>query len=398
VYYYDQVYPMIILRSLIIIIIAIGFLYWLLQYLMTLRVVSSVPSMQDIPVAQRSKWPRVSVVIPARNEQSTIEKPLRRRLETDYPNLEIIVIDDRSTDKTGKIADRIAAGDKRVKVLHLKEIPENWIGKLYALQKGTELATGEWMLFSDADVYIEPGTLKKSVTYCEENGFKHLAVIPDLLPVNFIIDVVLSVFIRHICIFGRVWKTKDPRSDAAVGSGAFNFVHRSALEKIDRFNRIKSTVVDDIILGRVLKQAGVRAGVLNGRKSVSVYFYRSLRDMAVGSERALFTMFGRYTLWRLVVFGLFMFFMESSPFIALILWGIPYIQACGFIMVLLMLIVTLTMTSYLGCAWWTSFFGPLGSFIMLICMARAGILGKKRGGIIWRGTFYSIKQLKKSQQ
>jgi len=183
-----------------------------------------------------------------------------------------------------------------------------------------------------------------------------------------------------------------------TGAGAFNLVRRKAFDHAHGFETMKLTVTDDVVFGRILKQTGARAGVLNGRDHVNVYFYRTLHDMACGSERALFTMFANFSAARLILIGTLMLFLELAPFIALLFFALPVLQMIGAGLTLTALVVSLVVNIYLGRPWWTSFFVPVAIMIMYICMVRAAILGKKRGGIYWRGTFYSSEQLRKGRQ
>lgn len=153
---------MIIAKIFFAIFVVLGALYWIVQLVCTLRLIASVRTVAKLPYKDLKKWPRVSVIIPARNEADTIKAAMRSRLESDYPNLEIILIDDRSTDNTPEIIEEIAQTDSRVKAIHIKELPKAWIGKLYAMHTGVEVASGAWLLFSDADVHIASGYAEAS--------------------------------------------------------------------------------------------------------------------------------------------------------------------------------------------------------------------------------------------
>lgn len=388
----------IVLQILACGVIFLSGLYWVIQLLFTFLLLKKIKSIASLPDKERASWPRVSVIMPARNEADTIEPALRIRCESDYPDLELIVVNDRSSDNTGEIAEKIAATDPRVRVVHIETLPPGWLGKLYAMHVGAQHAHGEWLLFSDVDVYVKRSTLRRVIAWCEDRLIDHMAVVPDILPTRFFVDVTLSVFMRHICALGRPWKVEDPKSKDAVGAGAFNLVRRTAYEAIHGFEPLRLTVTDDVALGRVLKQSGARAGVLNGRGYVSVYFYRTVREMAIGSERALFAMFGNFSVIKLIISAVLMVIAEVGPFAALLFFGIPFAQTIGIGLVIVVLLTSFLVNGYLGRPWWTSFFVPVAIMIMFVCMIRAGILGKKRGGIIWRGTFYPTEELKKFRQ
>jgi glycosyltransferase involved in cell wall biosynthesis len=389
---------MIFLKILLVFYIIIGFFWWLIQLLLSLRIITKVPLLEKLPKKNLENLPKVSVIIPACNEADTIEEAIQTRLHDDYPNLEIILIDDRSTDGTSEIIERIAAKDNRVKSIHIAELPFGWLGKQYAMNQGVKLATGDWFLFSDADVKIKPGTLKLVIGYCESKKIDHLAIFPEIPPTNFLLDTLLSVFIRFLCIGGRIWAVEDEKSNAAVGSGSFNLVRRSAFEKTKGFEWLRLETVDDVGLGKMLKESGARSSIINGRKYLSVYLYRSLKGMAIGSERPVFAGIGNFSLTRLILTALIYFGFELSPFFALIPIGIPFISFLGLIMVVMALATSISISRWMNRPLLPSIFYPIGTTIMVIIMIRAGILGAKRGGIFWRGTFYPTEILKEGKR
>ena len=140
-------------------------LTWAASLYATLRTIRAVPLLRDDASPEPARWPRVSLIVPARDEARDLERAVRTRLTDDYPNLQVILVDDRSTDGTGAIADRLAADDPRVKVVHVTELPAGWLGKLNALHRGVAEADGEWLLFSDADIEFAPGTLRRTRIY-----------------------------------------------------------------------------------------------------------------------------------------------------------------------------------------------------------------------------------------
>ena len=132
---------------------------WVVQLWLALRIRAALPPLRDLPPPARDAWPRVSIVVPARDEGLHVAAALASKRSCGYPSLEVIAIDDRSTDDTGALIDRAAAADPRVVAVHVTELPDGWLGKVHAMARGLERATGEWVLLSDADVHVEPGAL-----------------------------------------------------------------------------------------------------------------------------------------------------------------------------------------------------------------------------------------------
>ncbi len=383
-----------VLTAGLIVYAVIGLLYWILQLVFLLRTIRSVNILGELSIGTAQAWPRISVIVPARNEETAIEEAVRSRLRSDYPNLEILLVNDRSSDRTGEIIDKIAALDNRVKALHIAQLPSGWLGKVYAMHQGAARSSGEWLLFSDADVYIRPGTLKRVITYAQKRRLDHIPVLPDLYKASLLVDVCLSIFVRTICAMGRVWEIEDPNTESQVGAGAFNLVRKNAFLRAGGFCSMKRSVADDVALGRVLKRSGARGSLLNGRHYVGVHFYHSLRDMAIGSERAIFTLIGGYSLLRLILLTIAMLCLELSPFITIVMFGIPYVQYLGLITFVIAAVVSVVMDRWANRSVYTILLHPIGIVIMAVCMLRAGILGRLRKGIVWRGTFYPTHMLK----
>ena len=198
---------------------ALGFAYWAVQLLSVLKL-RQLPSVADMPLDDDSTgWPTVSVIMTARDEEAELEQALRSRQDDDYPALELIVVDDRSSDRTGEIADELAAQDSRLKVVHNEYLPEGWLGKVYAMSRGLAVAGGEWVLFSDADVRVKPGTLKRVMGYTARNGLDHLAVYPDMDLTSPVLDNVVTASSRMGLAMAFVWKASDSGSKAAVWVG-----------------------------------------------------------------------------------------------------------------------------------------------------------------------------------
>ena len=174
----------------------------------------------------------MSIVIPARNEAKKIAEALQSVLKQDYPNLEFMVLNDRSTDNTATILAGLAAKDARLRVENISELPAGWLGKNYALYRGAERASGELLLFTDADVVMNPSAVSRAVHYLRANRLDHLAVMPAVRMPTLALRLFCSAFGVFFSAYMRQWKAKDPRSPRFVGVGAFNLVARDAYRAI----------------------------------------------------------------------------------------------------------------------------------------------------------------------
>lgn len=190
-------------------------------------------------------FPLVSVVVPARDEAADIEKCLHSILASDYPQLELIAVNDRSVDQTGDIIDRIAEQDSRLHPVHIQILPEGWLGKNHALQTGADLVQGEYLLFTDGDIVFEPNCLKSAVNFMRESEVDHLALIPGGLEGG-----ALETTFKTFFLFGYIQfiKNLEPIADGQYsyfGFGAFNMVVRKSYQAIGGHASFKMDVVDD---------------------------------------------------------------------------------------------------------------------------------------------------------
>ncbi len=383
--------------SVLLGLVAVGWLYWLVTWWGAARLLCDVPRVTELSPPEPSVWPRLSIILPACNEAAGIDAALRDRLREDYPAVQIIVVEDRSTDDTPAIVDRIAAGDSRMVVQHLTSLPSGWLGKTHAMQRGAELATGDWLLFSDADVHVEPGVMRKALAYCEQHGIEFLAILPDLWPNGFALDTALSTFARSFSMVCRLWSVPDPKKKAFVGIGAFNLVRRTALDRVGGFEALRLCVVDDMGLGQRLKRAGVRCAVMNGCGVVGVHFYRSYREMMHGTEKSVLVVNG-FSLTRVLAGSLSFAWLECAPFVGVIAALPPWARWTSAGVCVLAMAQALTVGRWLKRPWWSCVLVPIGVLLTTISGIRAGVLAAWRGGIVWRGTLYTNAELRKQPQ
>ncbi len=226
---------------------------WGIALLITWRGMRRVRLLGEVAVTPPPAWPRVSVIIPACNEAERLEAALQRQLRTTYSDVEFITIDDRSTDGTGRIIDRLAAGDRRLKPLHIRDLPRGWLGKVYAMHRGQQEATGQWLLFTDADVHIAPETLKQAVAFCEAEKRDYLTLIPHFLSTgNLLLDAAATLSIYGIFAGGRAWNVDKPEARQVAGFGAFILVRRRMLEQTAGLAWLRLEIADDLGLGLLM--------------------------------------------------------------------------------------------------------------------------------------------------
>lgn len=372
-------------------VVSLGALYWLVAAVAAIRTIRAVPVLGEQSPREPARWPKLSIVIPACNEAKTIEPALRSKLAEGYPDLELVVVEDRSTDNTGEIVDRLAAEDPRITALHVQKLPDGWLGKLNAMNEGMKRARGEWLLFSDADVHYTPGALRRAIAYCEEQGLDHMAIFPEIWPSQLLLDIGTAALVRVLYVVGRFWGVQDPKSRAYAGVGAFNLVRRSAMERTPGFEWLKLEVADDMALGQMLKRSGARSVLANGRGQVGLYFYQSFQELARSAEKGIAVF--KFKIGLTVTVALAMLVTELAPFLALLPVGPPAARAIGALGTAAALFATVSLGRFMRHPLLPALLVPAGSLLTAVLTVRAVVRAKLSGGITWRGTLYPARAL-----
>jgi glycosyltransferase involved in cell wall biosynthesis len=356
--------------------------------------ISHIERLRDLP-SLTGPAPLVSLVVPARNEERNVEAAARSLLAQAYPSLEIIAVEDRSTDRTGAILDALAIGDPRLRVVHIRELPGGWLGKNHALSMGAAAARGDWLLFADADIIMAPDTVSRAVAYAERRGVDHLTILPDTLMPGLLLKGFVCV---GIVIFGmalRPWKARDPKSRHFVGVGAFNLVRASAYARAGGHEPIRLRPDDDIKLGLILKRSGARQDALSGLGMISVEWYRTIGETIDGLMKNSFAVV-QYNPFYMVAGVAFYVIVGLAPLAALCLGAGP-VRVIGGLCVAVQLLVHLFVA---GKAQLPKRAVPLYPLVYLLfawIVLRALVLNLSQGGIVWRGTFYPLSELRKNR-
>lgn len=373
---------------------AITGILWLGALIATLRGVMSVPRMRDVEVSDRD-WPRISLVRPACNEGLRLEAATQQALSLDYPDLQVVLINDRSTDETPAIIDQLA-GDERVVAVHVSELPDGWLGKLNAMEQGVKHADGEWLLFADADSHFAAGTLQRAVTYADRAEVDFVSVLPGVEHADFLADASFSAANAFLCAGLQPWKIE--RDDTTIaGTGAFMLVRRTAFERTPGFEWLKLEVSDDFGLCLMIKQHGGRAAFLVAPKSVRLTWYASFGEMVTSMQKNFFAISGRFSGARCLLQAIVLVMLAVGPFAALFAdsaWSLP-VGLVG---------IGASVLNGLIVAWWTdrpivtALLPWLGLLATAFIVIRSAIIGVRNGGIIWRGVLYRTEDLRDVQR
>ena len=352
-------------------------------------------SLRRIAPLMLQQLPALSVIVAARNEEKQIEAALVSLLQLDYPDIEVIVVNDRSTDRTGDILARMTENQPRLQVLNIDILPQGWLGKNHALWQGSQIATGKLLLFTDADIVMDPQTLQKAVSLLEQQQIDHLAVSPGLKMPGMLLTLLAACFGFFFGLYTRPWKVADPRNRCHIGVGAFNLVRASVYRQIDGHRRIRLRPDDDLKLGKIIKDAGFRQQFAYGHELITVQWYASVKEMVIGLEKNLFAG-SDYRIGATVggiAAGLTLFVW---PYVALFfVSGTTWLLSLASVMSLSLLLII--SARRFNTTWWQLLGFPFAVVLLCAISLRTMILNLLQGGIYWRGTFYSLTELRKNR-
>jgi glycosyltransferase involved in cell wall biosynthesis len=359
-----------------------------------------MPKLADIAQPQWDRHPtandRVSIVVPACNEETDIEQTLHQLLALDYPNYEVIAVDDRSTDRTGEVMDRVASSPAArgiLRILHVRELPAGWLGKAHAMWTAGKQATGDWLLFTDADVLFRPDSLRRALAYAEAVQADHLVMFPRII-MKTVGERMMIAFFQTLFLFGhRPWKVADPSTDDHMGVGAFNLVRRSVYEAVGTYARLRMEVLDDMKLGKVVKQGGYRQRNVFGEDLISLHWARGTLGIVRNLTKNCFAVLSFQ--WVRAVASCFgLAFLNLMPFLGIWLasgWTrLPYAVALAS-----MFLVYVGMWGKSPIPPYYFFLHPISSAMFVYTVFWSMYVTLRQGGVVWRGTKYDLEELRR---
>jgi Glycosyl transferase family 2 len=368
-------------------------LFWITYGLKVAYGAARLPWLKDFPAARDEECPHISVVFAARDEEEKLPAALATLVAIDYPRLEIIAVDDRSTDATPRLLDQFAAAHPQLKVVHIHELPPGWLGKPHALQNAYEVSSGEWLVFTDADVQFQRDSLRRVVSLVRDRGLDHLALLGDVKRSGFWDNVLISFFAMGFQLATDPYQVSNPHSRSYVGVGAFQMLKRSAYETCGTHRRLAMEVVDDMKLGKLVKQSGFRSAVAVARHAVSVEWHIGLQNLVRGVEKNFFA--GAQFSLGLAAAQIFaLLAMNVVPFAGLFL-GHGWIRAFAAIAVLIALCFHLGVDVVMQISPLYCLTLPVGAAVFAYMVLRSTVVTLRQGGIVWRDTFYPLDELRR---
>jgi len=398
-----------------------GYFYWIAGTILALawfsRILDAALGMPSVADVSRPEWdrhpvspagnPRVSIIVPARNEEDSIEPAVSTLLALDYDNYEVIVVNDRSTDRTGEILEKVSnsqvsqnrrevghpGSSFNFRVIHHRELPAGWLGKTHAMWTGANQATGEWLLFTDADVLFKPDSLRRALAYAEDVSADHLVLFPRMI-MRQPGEYMMIAFFQTLFLFGhRPWRVADPSTDDHMGVGAFNLIRRSVYEKVGTYAALRMEVVDDMKLGKVVKNAGFRQRNVLGGDLISIRWAHGAMGVINNLTKNFFAILS-FQWWRTLISAFGLAFINLGPFLGIFLaqgWArLPYAVALASMFLV-----------YVGMSWYSTvpvyyfLLHPVSATLCIYTLLRSMVLALWNDGIEWRGTKYPLEELRK---
>ena len=382
------------------------------------RIVDAALGMRHVVDIARPEWdlrpataggePRISIIVPARNEEEHIRATLTRLLTLEYSNYEVIAVDDRSTDRTGAIMEEVArltgssdhraigsleARSTQLRVIHVSELPSGWLGKTHAMWTAAQQATGDWLLFTDADVLFKPDTLRRAITYAESEKADHVVLFPRMI-MQSPGEHMMIAFFQALFVFGhRPWKVADPEASDHMGVGAFNMVRRSVYDAVGTYQALRMEVLDDMKLGKVVKNAGFAQRNVFGEDLISLRWAKGALGVVNNLTKNFFAVLS-FQVWRTVASIVGLAFLNLGPFLGV--WFAHGWARAPYALALISIFgIYWGMSSMSAVPAYYFFLHPVSTSLFVYTLVRSMVHTFRNDGIIWRGTRYPLEELRK---
>ncbi len=309
---------------MLVLLLKIVLALWLLRAANAVLSLLVVPTLAPAP-RRKEGGPFVSIVVPARDEERAVEVATRSKCRQDDPAFEVVVVDDRSSDGTRAILRRLEAEfPGTLRVVDGVEPPADWLGKPHALDEGARVARAarpdDWLVFSDADVVFAPDLLARALAHAERNRLDFLTLLPQMEARGFGERLMVPTIPAAAFCYLPGWLMNVPSARAfAGGGGVFNLIRRDLFDRVGGHEALKSSVIDDIQLGRNARKAGGRTGLALALDSISLRMYHGFAEISKGLEKNGF--FGLLASVSLAVVSLGWVFVEGELPFAVLLGG-----------------------------------------------------------------------------
>jgi glycosyltransferase involved in cell wall biosynthesis len=370
---------------------------WLVALTWLYRVASGVrglPTIQNLLLpaydADPTGEPSITVIVPARNEAEGVRACLESLLAQDYRNLKIIAVDDRSTDATGAMMDSLVC--ERLQVLHITELPPEWLGKTHAMARAADIASSDFLLFTDADILFRSDAIRRALVSAVATHADHLVVAPTTTIRRWDEAALLAFFQMFGLWAARPWKVSDPEAVRdAIGIGAFNLLRASAYREIGGFAALRMEIVEDLGIAQRIKIAGLAQRFVFGRGLVNVHWAAGVNGLVNVMTKNIFSAF-RFHISLLLAGCAWLTLFCVMPFVAV--WSAPFTIPAGLVIACIGLTYIL-LSPLSGLSAWNALLAPFAAALFIYALLRSMVVTMAHGGVTWRGTFYPLAELRR---
>lgn len=377
------------------------YLAWLITFFWTWKAIAAARGLPGIPNITLPQYdvapegnPSLTVIVPARNEAADVAACLQSLLQQDYDNLQIIAVDDRSTDDTGAIMEALAAEHPdKLHVLHITELPPNWLGKTHAMAFAARHSTSDYLLFTDADILFRSDALRRCLAQAVATNADHFVTLPTPI-VKTHGEGMLLGFLQVLGLWAtQPWRADDPRAKRDfVGIGAFCLLRSSAYQRLGGFEAFRMEILEDLTLARRVKQMELRQRVTISPGLVRVHWASGALGVVGVMTKNLFAVFLFRISFLVIACGwLALFYLAPIAFLAWPQTRIPAVLTIAAVALLYRLAGCLSGIS----AWYAVLF-PISTILFLYSLLRSMFITLRQGGVTWRGTFYPLAELRKN--
>ncbi|WP_158752069.1 glycosyltransferase family 2 protein [Acidobacterium sp. S8] len=371
---------------------------WLWRSVVALRNLPKMPNLlhEQFAGGEPATQPQISVIVPARNEELAIEQTLRSLLAQKGIAIEILAVDDRSTDKTGEIMERIAAEGraqgKSIGVIHIEDLPAGWMGKTHAMALAARQAAAPWLLFTDGDILFREDCLFRALQYAESHA-DHVILFPSLILKTLGERTMLSAFQVLSLLSSRLWKTSDPKSRDSFGIGAFNLIRNDVYRIIGGFEGHPMEILEDIKLGYEVKRRAFRQHVVVGRDLIQVHWASGAFGIVRNLTKNIFAVF-RFQPAVLLTACIMIAVFCLTPVCGMFgPWSMRIASIMAFASAFA--IYRYCQRHLNGIPAWYVLLLPLAACLIVYMLLRSMIVTLARRGVVWRGTFYPLAELRR---
>jgi len=358
-----------------------------------MRGMARLPWLSESPPLAGDNAPFVSVIFAARDEAEKLPAAIETLFAQDYPSFEIVAVNDRSQDNTSEILHELDRAHSNLKVMDVAELPAGWLGKPHALVTGYEQSRGDWLLLTDADVHFAPDVLRRAVALAQAREWDHLTLFTAIEMRGFWETTAITYFGLGFVFGTEPWQAANQRSGRYIGVGAFQLVRRAAYAACGGHRRLRMEVIEDMKLGKLLKQAGFRSGVAVAQDMVRVRWHSGVREVIRGVTKNMFAAC-QYNAFIALCGMALALLMSVFPFAGIVLatgWARTFAGIAAAAAVL----IQTTMIWPTDVSPLYAFTHPLGALLFCWMLARSAIVTLWRGGVVWRSTFYPLAELRK---